>query len=203
MSAIPWATVRDAIQKWIVTGSGLSGDHVVWAGQRDADGNPMPRPTGQYVELQLSLFAWNGFSDWRRYEYDSMADTLTLKTEGPRVATLTATCFQGVPTGGTGQPAPSNVMAVLNDAMTAMGLDSVFNALVAAGVGVGAFDAIDVRGGVVNTAKFEARAIITVKLNLASEISEVYPVGQGWIQFVHADGIIATDLEPVHVRVSS
>lgn len=200
MSAIQWDTVRDALQAWITTGSGLAGDHVVWVGQRDTDGNPMPRPLGQYIDLQLTLMQWNGFSDVRRYTYDTGSNTLTLKTEGPRAAILTATCFQGAPTGGTGEPSPTNAMAVLNDAMTAIGRDDVFDALVAAGVGVGSIDSIAVAGGTVNHARFEARAIVTVKIHLASSISQVFPVGQGWIQYVNADGVTATDLAPVHVR---
>lgn len=201
MSAIPWATVRDGIQSWIATGSGLAGDHVVWSGQRDADGNLMPRPTGMYILLRLTLLSWDGLSDWDTYEYNAGTNTFTQHLRGPRSAVLTVTCFQGAPTGGTGQPSPSSTMAVLNDAMTASGLDTVSNVLVAAGVGVGDIDAINVAGGTINEAKFEERSIATVKIHLASSVDSVYPVGQGWIDVVNADGIAPGDLNGLHVHV--
>ena len=193
MSAIAWDTVRDAIQAWITTGSGLAGSHVIWRGQRDAGGNPMPRPAGQFIELKLTLLKQYGAGDWKAYEYDQPSNTLTLKTRGPRSAVLTATCYQGLPTGGTGHPSTTNPMAVLNDAMTATGLDTVGNALVAAGVGVGDIDAVQIAGGVVNDARFEERASVTARLHLASEISEAYPVGQGWIETINgtAEGGLA------------
>lgn len=188
MSAIAWSTIRNAIQAWIVTGSGLAGDHVVWRGQRDAGGNPMPRPNGMYIELKLTLMRWNGASDFRAYDYDAGSNTLTLHTRGPRTALLTATCYQGVPTGGKGEPSDTSCMAVLNDAMTATGLDVVFDALVAAGVGIGDVDALQIAGGVINEVKFEERAIVTVKLHLASQVSQVFPAGQGWIETVNGTG---------------
>jgi hypothetical protein len=200
MSSIAWDTVRNAIQAWITTGSGLAGDHVVWSGQRDASGNPMPRPRGQYIELKLSLLRWNGFSDWRDYDYDQPNNTLTLHTRGPREAVLTATCYQGMPTGGTGYPSSTAPMAVLNDAMTSTGRDDVYNALVAAGVGVGDIGILDIQGGTFDSARFEARAIVTAKLNLASEIDQVFTQGQGWIETVNGAG--SGDLTPVSIAVT-
>lgn len=200
MSAIQWATVRDAIQAWIVTGSGLAGDHVVWAGQRDADGNLMPRPSGMYILLHLTVFDWRATSDAKVYTFDAGSNTLTQHLRGPRVALLNATCYQGTPAGGTGQPSTTAPMAVINDALTATGLDPVFDVLVAAGVGVGKVSAINVQGGAINNVKFEERAIATVQLHLASDVSYAYPAGTGWIDIVNASGNPG-DLSTVSVHV--
>lgn len=201
MSAIAWDTIRDAVQAWITTGSGLAGDHVIWSGQRDASGNAMPRPSGEYIELKLTLIAWSGFSDWRSYEYNAGTNTFTDRLRGPRSLMLTATCYEGMPAGGTGHPSSTHPMAILNDAMTSLGLDPVSDGLVAAGVGVGNVSAIDVPGGTFNNARFEARAIATVKLHVASEVSYAYPVGTGWIDIVNASGNSPGDLASVSVHV--
>lgn len=197
MSAIQWGTVRDAIQQWFVLGSGLAGDHVVWAGQVDANGKPLPRPAGLYISLRLAVLAMPGFSDTCRYVLDTNTNTLTDNIEGPRVLSLTATCFQG--TGGE-LPASSWALSVLNDALTASGRDDVFDILVAAGVGVGTYGDITEVGGQLNTIYLEPRATAVVKLNVASVVTFVYPVGQGWIETVHADGNAGTDVATVHVN---
>jgi len=57
VSAIPWTTVEDAIQAWIVAGSGLAADHVIWSDQGG------PRPVGQYVAMRVSILANRG-RDW-------------------------------------------------------------------------------------------------------------------------------------------
>lgn len=197
MSAIPWTTVRDALQSWIALGSGLAGDHVVWSGQRDSNGDPMQRPTGQYISLRLTVIAQRG-QDWR--DYVLVGSQFTEKLRGPRYATLTAQCFQGSPVGGNEVDATS-AMAVLHDALSAHRRDDINVALVAAGVGVTGFDPIQTTDAIIQSAKSEARALATVRLALASEISYDYPVNTGWIQFVNADG--GSDLSSVHVHVST
>lgn len=45
MSAIDWTTIKNAIQAWIVAGSGLAADHVIW----EFDGGN--RPTSPFVTI--------------------------------------------------------------------------------------------------------------------------------------------------------
>lgn len=201
--SIAWDTIRDAIQSWIVVGSGLSGDHVVWSGQRDTDGNPMPRPVGMFIELRLTMIKWAGFSDARWYAYDQPSNTFTQHTSGPRVAMLTATCFQGAPSGGASIPtniAPAHPAVVLNEAMAATGRDDISMALVAAGIGVGSIESLDITPAIINTTLLEQRAIVTVQLHLASDLTYTYPAGQGWIDTVNGSG--SGDLAPVQLHVT-
>lgn len=55
MSAIQLATIEDALQAWIVAGSGLASDHVTWGGQT------APRPTGAFISMRLDGL---GGADW-------------------------------------------------------------------------------------------------------------------------------------------
>ena len=199
MSSIAWDTVRDAIRSWITTGSGLSGDHVIWSAQRDANGNPMPRPSGMYIAMRFTLLQWNGITDWQDNSYDEGSNTFTRSLRGPRKATLTATCYEGMPTGGSGSPSSAGFsMGILNDAMQASDRDDIEQALTAAGVGVGSIEQLSVAGGTFNDARFEGRSIVTVGIHLASEVDYTYPTGTGWIEFVNASGITPGDLSTIH-----
>jgi hypothetical protein len=259
VSAIQFTTIEDAIQAWIVTGSGLASDHVIWTQQT------APRPSGMFIAMRL--IGIDG-ADWDWYDrvdnplvfvpiavtgVTPAADTITATahglvtgdgpirftttnglpapltpganywaivvdantikvavtfanavaaspvaidltttgagtinivstattvragqevkqyTRGPRTCKLTLQCFAGAPTGGS-PTGPSSPLAVLHDAVSAHALELVNNALVAAGVGVAGWDPIQSVDGVVNTTRFEPRAITTVHLHLASEI---------------------------------
>lgn len=197
MSSIQWATVRDALQQWFVLGSGLAGDHVIWSGQVDANGKPLPRPSGTYIALRLTVMSMPGYSDHRRFVLDTNTNTLTDNIEGPRVGVLTATCYQGA---GGGAPADTWALAILNDALSASARDDISDALVAAGIGLSTYSDVTEVGGTINTIHIEPRATAVVRLNLASVITYVYPVGVGWIETVHADGVSPGDLSTVHVN---
>lgn len=277
MSALGWAAVEDAIQAWMVAGSGLAADHVIWTQQT------APRPTGEYIAMRLSGPMGVG-RDWiDRYDnvivvgtltisaVNATADTLTITghglvtgdgplqpattgtvpggltaggsywavvvdpntiklaatfpnavaaspvvvdltsagtgtntiggtpttvragaeliayLRGPRTAELELQCFAGAPTGGaaTGTTSP---VAILNDAITSRGLDSRRAALAAAGVAVLSVERVRSIDGVVNTTRFEPRAIATVHLSLASELFET----SSYIQTVNATNQIVT-----------
>ena len=270
MSAIPWATVEDAIWTWIVAGSGLAGDHVTWAQQT------APRPAGAFISLRLTMLDRKGRDFFERTDnivavasqtitaVSTVANTLTIpahglvtgqgplvlggtpplplalatnywaivvdantikvaatfpsaiaatptaialtstgtlptlagplsvlpgaevlqKLRGPRRAMLTLQCFAGAPTGGA-PTGPTSPAAVLHDAISSYALESRTNALIAAGIGVGTFEHIMSIDGIVNTTRFEPRAIGTVFLHLASEIVET----STYIQTVNATGL--------------
>lgn len=55
MSAVQLAAIEDALQAWIVAGSGLASDHVTWGGQT------APRPTGEFISMRLDGL---GGADW-------------------------------------------------------------------------------------------------------------------------------------------
>src|SRR5262245_40193577 len=56
MSAVQWTTIENAIQAWMIAGSGLAADHVIW------DSSAAP-PTGQYISMRFSVVDKLGF-DW-------------------------------------------------------------------------------------------------------------------------------------------
>ena len=261
MSAMQWAAYENAIQQWLVTGSGLASDHVTWAQQT------APRPTGPFISMRLDGITGSDW-DWQVRVDNILAvavttitgvntstgaltipahglvtgdgqlqfittgtlpgglavvtnywavvvDANTIKvaasfvsamavvpvtlalsssgtgsssvtgtsttvragqeiiqyTRGPRQARLHLQCFAGAPTGGapTGVTSP---LAVLHDALSAHALESVNAILVTAGVGVAGWDPIRSVDGIVNTTRFEPRAMTTVRLHFASEIVE-------------------------------
>ena len=69
MSAIPWQTVEDALQAWIVAGSGLASDHVTWGGQT------APRPTGAFISMRRDGITGSDW-DWN----DRLDNILTVAT---------------------------------------------------------------------------------------------------------------------------
>jgi hypothetical protein len=194
VSSIDWVTTRRALQLWIVTATGLAGDHVVWSGQRDAAGNSVPRPSGQYIELRLTLITPKGF-DWKVYDYDGVS-TLTERVRGPRHAVLTVRYFDGIPTTG-GEWAP---MEAMDNIATGIYLDTVYDAIIAANIGVGNIEPAQSTDGIMNTTKVEMRAMMAIQLNLSAELA-LDVTTRGWIDEVKADGIAATDLAPIHVDV--
>lgn len=167
MSAIAWTVAKAAIQRWIRIGSGLAGDHVIWAGQN------RKVPNGMFIEMRLSVLPRRG-RDWHD-RYDNPTPTAGAEvlqyTRGPREATLSVQCHAGLPTPGNDAVL---VDMVLNDALSAHALESVtdgVSGLVAAGVGVGAIDGarafeLEVDG------VLEIRAIAVAHLHLASELVE-------------------------------
>ncbi len=192
MSAIAWTTIRDAIQVWIRTATGLAGDHVIWSGQSTK------RPLGPFIELKLRLLLHRGL-DWMVEEHNGgTPGVLTEKLRGPRELSLSITSWQGAPVASAGSsvPADTSALARIDDALTGARLRSVHEALVAAGVGVGVADVIDVQGATINEVQFEARAIATVKLHVTSELSTVFPTGEGWIEIVNGSGLTG-DLQSV------
>ncbi len=112
---------------------------------------------------------------------------ISQRARGPRQGVLTLQCFAGTPTGGaaTGFTSPT---AILHDAISSYVLESRSFALNAAGIGVGRVDPIQSIDGIVNSVKFEPRAIGTVHLHLASELVET----STYIQVVNATNLIPT-----------
>lgn len=57
---IPWSTVENGIHSWVVSGSGLAADHVIWAQQSG------PRPVGVYISLRFITLRTLG-RDWTNW----------------------------------------------------------------------------------------------------------------------------------------
>ena len=98
---------------------------------------------------------------------------------GPHVLTLSLQCFAS-PAVGT-----ANARNYLSRVLSSVTLPSVAAGLVAAGVGVGTWTKVSVLGMTLNMTVFEPRATVTVKLHVASEISETGT----YIQTVAVSGV--------------
>ena len=111
MTAIPWTAAKAALQRGFRIGSGLAGDHVIWAGQNKRV------PSGTFIELRLTVMPRRGH-DWKdRYDNPSPSAgaEVVQYTRGPREAVLHVQCHAGLPTPGsaTAPPPHKHQQAVL------------------------------------------------------------------------------------------
>ncbi len=155
--------VENAIAVWVLAGSGLPPDRVIWSRQNRAR-LPSTKP---YFELRITRTEKPGV-DWRTHK-DATVPTPGREIEyvirGARVATLSMTCYAS---DGIGDASPDEI--VDNVQMSVLDPD-VAAGLQLAGVGVGRFDPIQFIEGVVNSTIIEPRATLTVSLHLAREKS--------------------------------
>jgi hypothetical protein len=85
VSALAWSTIEDAIQSWIVLGSGLASDHVIWAQQN------APAPVGEFISMRMSVLEPRG-RDWRdRADNFFSIGTKTISAVSTGADTLTIT----------------------------------------------------------------------------------------------------------------
>ncbi len=160
---IAWTEMEDAVFDWVVAGSQLDEDHVLWSKQTNG-----PFPDGPYVAMRWTAGPRSLGQDWTKTtkEVDASGDDIiTIHIQGPRVMTLTLRCYNAEEIGdGSG-------VSILGRILMAHRLPSVQAILRAGHVGVGPAgtpQAIDAMRGML----FDPFAIVTVDLNLAADISE-------------------------------
>lgn len=154
--------VENALHAWVVAGSQLPPERVVWAQQ----GGPVPE--SPWVSMRCSVLRTLGL-DW--VDYTPAATPVpggeaTAHVRGPRVATLELQCYGDATAAGV---APQ---AVLDRVVASARLPSVSATLRAAGVSVASSEPTQFLGQVADSARFEPRAVARVQLHLASEITE-------------------------------
>lgn len=150
----------DALWSWVVTGSGLDAEHVIWT--PESAGETGPVPTGTYIAMHLRDLR-RVASDWvltERFE-----DTFTHRVAGPRQQMLELTCFAGAAGG------PLRASGVLDRLLTSIKLPSVAALLHAGNIGIGTRGPIRVVNGA-RSGMFDPRAIVEVELHLVAEMSE-------------------------------
>lgn len=195
MSGIDFTIIKNAIQSWVVAGSGLAGDHVVWSPLRDAQGNPVPRPVGTFVSLSLPGFRSPGFDDQSIYTVN--ANVMSQTVVGPRILVLFVQVYQGIPTGGN----DIDAMRLLNQILVASERDDINDALGVARVAIGTYDNVQQVPSASNPAKQELRAYTQIKLHVGTKTSFASPAGTGWISDVTATGTLTTEKGPETVTV--
>lgn len=169
-----WPSTLYAIRLWVMMGSGLPPASVIWYGQNTA------RPAGPWISLRMQ----DAERGWSWYDRVSNADgSVTQYTRARVRATLTITCYAGMPdpTNPNGQRGP---VQILSDVLGASDLEATWNVLRQYKVGVADWDRVRSTDGVINSAKYEPRAMTTVVLHLTGELSEI----SGWINAVNATG---------------
>lgn len=154
---IQWAQVAKTLQDWVVDESGLTDSTVIW---QEREGG---RPAGRYISLRVSSALEIGHA-WTQYK-PAVAPTpgaeLDTLRQGFREVVLTLVCYAAK------ADAVITAVATLDKAISAR--FKWKNALKAVGVAVLSTERIQSVDGQIG-ASFEARAIATVRLSLASNV---------------------------------
>ena len=169
-----WPSTLYAIRQWVIVGSGLDPTAVTFYGQNQ------PRPSGPWISLRLRDDARP--RGWRN-RIDQGGDPVLQYVRGRFVATLDITCYAGMPN-PTNPNTQRGPVQILGDVLASLELESVGALLSQYKVGTGTRDKIRSTDGVINTAKYEPRAIVSVQLHLTSELAEL----STWIDQATADG---------------
>lgn len=157
-----YAAWQAAVHAWVVAGSGLAADRVIWSGQNG------PRPAAPWISLSITQVDAPKV-DWRDVRpaaSPSAGRELTASTRGVRAASLSIQAFSPA---GVGLLAPTSLLEAVRLAAT---LPSVREALGGAGVGVADLGSVRDVGGVLGGSVFEPRAHVDVRLNLVVQLSE-------------------------------
>jgi hypothetical protein len=170
-----WETVQAAIQAWIVAGSGIPADRVRWADQ----GGTIPTDV---LWISLSVIAEQTLGrPWADVTNNPtpapLADVIhTVRSSN--VGTLSIQVFNAAAQGS------SSALQILKNVILARSLPSVHAALVAGGVGIGAFTSARNTGKVENAIYFEPRSVLECRFHTAAETQETGPA----IETVETDG---------------
>lgn len=154
---IQWDQVAKELRDWIVAESGLADGAVIWSEKEGA------RPPGKYIAMRMSSVRAIGH-EWMKYddaEDPEPGEELTAIRQGFREAILTLQCFAAK------NDAVITAVATLDKAMSAH--RKYKGDLKAVGVAVLGVEQIQSINGMIGLS-YEARAIGTVRLSLASNV---------------------------------
>lgn len=177
---ISWTAVENAIQAWVVAGSGLVGSKVIWAQQNS------PRPDGTYIALRVTYIRRLGL-DWLDVlDSDPVTPGAEIRqiARGVRECTLNIQCYNGDPMGD------NSATARLHSVVSYAKFPSLRNMLNAAGVGLAHFESVNSIDGFTGVAGiFEPRSTLDCTFFLASEVVET----NTYIQAVQEIGTVTDE----------
>ena len=159
-----WSTVQAAIAAWVSSSTGLATSQIRWARQN------APIPTGAWASLRVIGLSQDG------RDATSIEDTsgspaagseITYRAQGWRLLTLSVQIF-GAAAQGSASPE-----ALLDNLQTGARMPLRAAALLAAGVGVLSFDPVVQLDGAIDEATVDPRAAMTIRLCVASDVTEV------------------------------
>jgi hypothetical protein len=162
MASVDVDGIKAALRTWVINGSGLAPNKVIWTlGRRS--------PTGTYVHLRMKIDPVGGdVVSVRPNPTPTPGNDAIYSVLGARYGTVTITCF-----------APDDVEAdarspeeILNDVMTASSLPSSYDVLTAARVGVLTFSSVTTVDLTIDEVQFEPRAYFTARFHTTAQLSE-------------------------------
>lgn len=161
MATTDWEAVENAIRAWVVTGSGLPADKVIWANQ---DGD---RPEDPFITIALSGLHGRGMdtvessTDLNR----PAGEEIRLNVKGLREMTASVQAFTDATTGNSG------ARALLMKVQAALRLPSIRDALGA--LSLSPFDPGDVQVfPIVFPTGFEGRGTLAVRFYVMQTVDE-------------------------------
>ncbi len=161
---IAWTTVQAAIHAWVVSSSGLSAGNVIWSDQ------PGPRPSSPYIVMAVTGLIRIGqdAKNVTAVPFPTPGAEININLRGTRVLVLGLQCFDGSPVGA------ASGVGILEDVRTKQRLPTTHGLLSAAGVNVTRCGDIGaLTSGSLGAARFEPRALMEVRINLSSEVTEL------------------------------
>ena len=155
----PITRLENAIHGWVVTGSELTADHVIWGAEATGGG---PVPSGTYIAMEL--IGVNRVSgDWLITRVEG--GRIVHHVRGTRHPTLKLTCFSGARYG------VQRASMILERVIAAIRLPSVGKLLAAADVGIGPRGQVRA-ASVPRSTMFDPRATVEIGLHIMLDVSE-------------------------------
>lgn len=158
MPTDPVTTAEDAIQAWVVTGSGLASDHVIWTG----DGPSGPQPAGAYISMRITDDD-TASDDWMTPRRNGSA--IEYRVRSHHMATIELTCNAGASYGS------GRAGMILRRVIAASSFPSVIEAMKVGGVGIGPVSKIRLIPGV-RSGLLAPKAMVTVGVHMMLDIVE-------------------------------
>jgi hypothetical protein len=174
---------EDAIHEWIVAASGLAVDRVLWA----VEGFERPE-SGPWISLNIigSTPVGQSWKETKANPTPSPGAERLITVRSVHVGTLSIQCFGG---DATGVDSPRKR---LERCALALSLPSRARALNEANVAIGQVGGVQSVGGVINSTRFEPRAVLQVNAHYNDELSETGT----YVENVSATGYIPNEAAP-------
>jgi hypothetical protein len=153
----PLTAVENAIHAWVVIGSGLDADRVIWTG----DGPSGPQPAGTFISMRI-IDDNTGFRDWLLPRREG--NGIRYRIRSHHMATLELSC------NADGSFGSQRGAMILRRVIAARALPSVVESMRGV-VGIGPAGKIRLIPGVRSTL-LDPKAMVEVGIHMVTEISE-------------------------------
>ncbi len=184
MSAINWATIKDALHAWIVAGSGLAAGRVIFSGQN------LGRPPGDDASITIKFSGIVTEKLWSITYKDNPSPSpgaeLLKIAKAEAEITYQLTCWP--PSTATDA---TEAHSYLQEVIANGQLDARKEVLKAAGIGFPRFETVLPLDGFVNVTRFEPRAVVTFRFYTTAQITQS-------ITYIETVNVELDTTEPAH-----